>query len=420
MRIGLTQRSTRQRATGNRSGGINLSALTHLRVLELSEAVAGEYCGKLLSDFGADVIKVERPGEGSPTRRLSPFKRGVQGHEASGLFAYLNTNKNSVTLDVASPEGSAVLNQLLDRVDVVIDDHGPEDLERLGIDLSEMQAQRPTLIVCGITAYGQSPPDERRHAHDLNVFHMSGWGYHTPSAPDTSLPPLKGAGRFLVSYEAGLEAALCIVAASYERETSKQGRFIDISKQAVMASRVDYVLGQMVAGDLDVTPKRSAFDLGGPAGIFRCQDGYAYIWLSAPSHWQGLRKLLGDPEWMKEFPDRWLELDCTAARVATCRHYLTEWLKTQEKEKAAAAAQKLGVTLVAVNNARDLQSSPQYAFREFFTEVHHPVIGQASYPTVPYKLSATPARIAAPAPLLGEHTEARLALLHGSARSQGS
>ena len=162
---------------------------------------------------------------------------------------------------------------------------------------------------------------------------------------------LKGAGRFLVSYEAGLDAALCIVAALYEREESQLGRFIDISKQTVMASRVDYVLGQMVAGDMDVTSKRTAFDLGGPAGIFRCVDGYAYIWMSAPAHWEGLRKLLGDPEWMKEFPERWLEFECTPERVAKCRHHLAEWLKTQEKEKASAAAQKLGVTLVAVNNA---------------------------------------------------------------------
>ena len=217
-----------------------------------------------------------------------------------------------------------------------------------------------------------------------------------------------------------MEAALCIVAALHERETSQLGRFIDISKQTVMASRVDYVLGQMVAGDMDVTSKRTAFDLGGPAGIFRCLDGYAYIWMSAPTHWQGLRKLLGEPEWMKEFPERWLELECTPERVAMCRHYLAEWLKSQEKEKASAAAQKLGVTLVAVNSPKDLQASPQYAFREFFTEVDHPVLGRARYPTVPYKLSATPARIASPAPLLGQHTHARLDALTGSDRKSGS
>src|SRR5690606_29546097 len=113
-------------------------------------------------------------------------------------------------------------------------------------------------------------------------------------------------------------------AALYDRESSGLGRFIDVAQQAVMASRVDYVLGQMVAGDMDVTPERTAFDLGGPAGIFRCRDGYAYIWMSAPTHWQGLRQLLGDPEWMKDFPEHWLELECTPERVALCRKHIAE------------------------------------------------------------------------------------------------
>ena len=119
---------------------------------------------------------------------------------------------------------------------------------------------------------------------------------------------------------------------------------------------------------------------------------------------------------MNEFPERWLELECTPERVATVRRHLGEWLLTQDKEAASAAAQKLGVTLVAVNNAKDLQASPQYEFRKFFAPVKHPVLGTASYPTVPYVLSATPAHIHSPAPLLGQHTQERLAALAGAAR----
>jgi len=428
-----------------------VSALSTFKILELSESVSGEYCGKLLADFGAQVIKIERPGSGSPTRGMGPFAgfapspsmgegRGEGGRagtsqsasplslslphkggedvsfdprlnlERSGLFAYLNTNKHSVVLDLTTADGVATLAKLIDAVDVVIDDHCSEWLNSVGLDPATIQAQRPSLVLCSITAFGQDPPDDRRHAEDLTVFHMSGWGYHTPSAAQDKSPPLKGAGRFMVSYEAALDAALCVTSALYERMSSQQGRFIDISKQAVMASRVDYVLGQMVAGDMDVSTRRSAFDLGGPAGIFRCIDGYAYIWMSAPSHWEGLRKLLGAPEWMNAFPERWMEVECTPERVAQCRRHLAEWLKTQEKETVSAAAQKLGVTLVAVNNARDLQSSPQFRHRQFFTEVNHPVQGTARYPTVPYKLSATPAKITTHAPLLGQHDKAHMPL----------
>jgi crotonobetainyl-CoA:carnitine CoA-transferase CaiB-like acyl-CoA transferase len=387
-----------------------MSALSGIKVLELSESVCGEYCGKLLADFGAEVIKIEKPGCGSPTRQLGPFGPGEKTDESSGLFAYLNTNKHSLALDLTTPAGVATLDKLLSRVDVVIDDHCAEWLNGVGIDLENIEQKQPALVLCSMTPFGRTPPDERLHAEDFTVFHSSGWGYHTPSGEENK-PPLKGAGRFLTSYEAALDAAMCVVSALYEREDSGLGRVIEISKQEVLASRIDYVLGQMIAGDMDVSAARTQFDLFGPAGIFACRDGYAYIWMSAPGHWDALRQLLGDPEWMKSFPDRWLERECTPERVAQCRHHVAAWLKTQNKHDAAASAQKLGLTLVAVNNAKDLIESEQYQFRQFFTDVNHPVLGSAMYPTVPYKLSETPARIAMPAPLLGQHSQACLAEL---------
>ncbi len=381
-----------------------MSALTGIKVLELAESVAGEYCGKLLADFGAEIIKIEKPGCGSPTRRLGPFAQGKQEGENSGLFAYLNTNKYSLTLDLASPAGKDALATLLGKADVVIDDHAVEWLNTVGIDLDAIEQQQPRLVACSITPFGLNPPDERKHAEDLTVFHSSGWGYHTPSGEDTR-PPLKGAGRFLASYEAGIEAAMCVVSALFEREDSGLGRVIEISKQEVLASRIDYVLGQMIAGDMDVSTARTQFDLFGPSGFFTCSDGYTYMWMSAPGHWEALRQLMGNPEWMNSFPERWLERECTPARVQQCRSHIGEWMQTQAKHEVAAAAQKLGLTLVPVNNAKDLIESEQFQFRQFFAEVEHPVLGSTLYPTVPYQLSGTPAKIRAPAPLLGQHND---------------
>lgn len=388
-----------------------MSALRGITVLELAESVSGEYCGKLLADFGAEVIKIERPGCGSPTRRLAPFAGDGSGIECSGLFAYLNTGKRSVALDLAASPGRDALRQLLAQAAVVIDDHAAAWLQDLGLDADTVQQTHPGLVMCSITHFGLEPPDDRLHAEDLNVFHSSGWGYHTPTGADPALPPLKGAGRFLPSYEAGLEASLCINAALYERAQSGRGRFIEISKQDVLASRIDYVLAQMVAGEMNVGTDRKAFDLAGPAGIFPCRDGYVYIWLSAPSHWEGLRQLLDDTQWMDDFPANWLERGCTPERVALCRQHITRWLQTQDKHAAAAKAQTLGVTLVAVNNAHDLVASPQYRFRQFFVELEHPHLGKALYPTVPYQLSATPARPRAAAPLLGQDNNSCLSPL---------
>lgn len=382
-----------------------MTALRGIKVLELAESVSGEYCGKLLADFGAEIIKIEKPGCGSPTRRLGPFPDNKPGIDNSGLFAYLNTGKHSVELELNCNSGRQKLQTVLPHIDVVIDDHCAEWLQKLGLDADSLQAEHPGLVVCSISNFGLNPPEDRRHAEDLNVFHSSGWGYHTPTGADPTQPPLNSAGRFLPSYEAGIEAAMCTTAALYDRRESKLGRFIEISKQEVMASRADYVLAQMVAGDMNVGIERDAFDLAGPAGIFPCKDGFIYIWLSAPAHWEGLRELLENPRWMNEFPENWLERDCTPARVAECRQHIVEWLKTQKKHEAAAKAQKLGVTLVAVNNARDLMASDQYHFREFFTELEHPKLGKQQYPTVPYNMSVTPAKPTAAAPLLGQHNK---------------
>ena len=357
--------------------------------------------------------KDRAPGQGSPSRRLGPFKDNTAGLERSGLFAYLNTGKHSITLDLDTETDT--LQSLLDKVDVVIDDHSADWLSRASLSAEHVEQAHPALTVCSITDFGLNPPEDRQHSSDLTVFHSSGWGYHTPTGADPKRPPLKGAGRFMPSYEAGLEAALCISASLVDALDTQRGRFIEISKQEVLLSRIDYVLGQMIAGDMDVSTDRAAFDLAGPAGIFACRDGYAYIWMSAPAHWQALRELLDETEWMNGFPDNWLERDCTSERVAICREHLGNWLRTQGKHEAAAKAQQLGLTLVAVNNAEDLIACEQFEYRGYFTELDHPDIGPAKYPTTPYSLSLTPARPRTAAPRLGEHCD-QLKQLTGGAQ----
>jgi crotonobetainyl-CoA:carnitine CoA-transferase CaiB-like acyl-CoA transferase len=382
-----------------------VSALSHLRILELSNGVAGEYCGKLLADFGAEIIKVELPGAGSDTRRSGPFAATGDTRERSGLFAYLNTNKRSVSLDITTPSGQEVLHTLVEGVDAIVDDHPSGFLESLGLDPASISKQYPRLIVCTVTPFGYDAPAAMQKAYSLNVFHSSGWGYHSPSEPDLGRPPLKGAGRFLVDYESGLSAALAVAAASYWQASSGRGQLIDVSQQQSMASLCDYVLGQMVAGNMEVSARRQAFDLRGPATIFECRDGYVYLWLSEPAHWNGLQTLLGDPPWMLDFPHRWLELHLNDERIQRCRTRLAQWMSEQHKSEVAARAQKLGVPLVPVNDLKDIRESVQMQFRKFFTEIDHPTLGRLSYPTVPYRLSASPARIDKPAPLLGDCTD---------------
>ncbi|WP_156686930.1 CaiB/BaiF CoA transferase family protein [Mycobacterium sp. Marseille-P9652] len=374
-----------------------MSALTGIRIVELAESVAGEYCGKLLADFGAEVIKVEAPGRGSPTRAMAPVL--ADGPDGSGLFAYLNTNKRSVVVDPASD-----LERLIASADAVIYDRATYPIER-----------HPGVVFCSITPYGAQVAADSDNARSLNVFHASGWGYHTPSHSDPDKPPLQGPGRFLSDYEAGLEAALCVASSLFGRLHNGRGEDIDISQHAVLVSRADCIVGRFITGEVEATGARNDYDQAGPAAFFACADGFVYLYMTSRAHWLALKQLMQQPDWLDAFEDDWLEFAVTPDKVATFRRGFAEWVRGLDKDAAADRAQRLGVPLVPVNTAADLHDSTQYRHRGFFQSVRHPVLGDAQYPTVPYTLSASPARITSAAPSLGQDTDSVLLRL-GSPR----
>ena len=381
-----------------------MSALTGIRIVELAESVAGEYCGKLLADFGAEVVKIERPDCGSPTRSMAPIIGDDGGPERSALFAYLNTNKRSVVLDVASAGGIDTLHRIIGTADAIVDDHAPSWVEAAGVSANDVARRYPALVFCSITPYGGGAPPEFQNAKSINVFNSSGWGYHTPSHADPTKPPLKGPGRFLADYEAGLDAALCVVASLFRHLHSGKGEYIDVSQQAVLASRADCVLGRFITGEVAAENTREDYDQQGPASFFACADGFVYLYMTSRNHWMGLKKLMGQPEWLDEFDDDWLEFSVTPEKVVTLQNGFAKWVAGLPKDAAADEAQRLGVPLVPVKSAADLKNSPQYRHRGFFQHITHPVLGSAAYPTVPYLMSASPAGVTRAAPTLGQHT----------------
>jgi crotonobetainyl-CoA:carnitine CoA-transferase CaiB-like acyl-CoA transferase len=243
-----------------------------------------------------------------------------------------------------------------------------------------------------------------QNAKSINVFHSSGWGYHTPSHADPALPPLKGPGRFLPDYEAGLDAALCVVSSLVAQLHTGRGEFIDVSAQAVLVSRADCILGRFITGDIAPENSRADYDQQGPASIFACRDGHVYLYMTNGAHWVGLKELMGRPPWLDEFDDDWLEFSVTPEKVATFHRGFAAWIADRAKDPITEKAQRIGVPLVPVNGADDLRRSPQYRHRGFFVDVTHPVLGTAAYPTVPYLMTASPAEITSPAPSLGQHT----------------
>jgi crotonobetainyl-CoA:carnitine CoA-transferase CaiB-like acyl-CoA transferase len=367
-----------------------MTALKGLTIVEIAERVSGEYAAKLLADFGAEVFKIERPG-GAPTRAMGPFHDG-----RSTVFSYLNTNKKSVMLDLAQPDDRALLDRLLARADALIDDHTPDWAQVHGLSSGAC----PHLVHCAITPFGQAAPAQWQIARPINVMNAGGWAWHTPSEAPTDAPPLKGAGRFMSDYEAGLEAALCVAAALWRRRQAGtdqgRGQYIDISEVAVQLSRADCVLGRMLAGEADPGPERARYDMGGPGAAFACADGHVYLLMTTRAHWLGLCALMEKPHWASAFPDDWLEYHCTPARVADFRAHFRGWIASQAKDRVCESAQKRGVPLAQVNTAADLPRHAQYRHRGYFQ-----TLDGVSYPTVPYRMSVSPVRLSSPAPALG-------------------
>jgi len=357
-------------------------------IVETAERPCGEYCGKLLADFGAEVIKVERPG-GCPTRGMGPVVDGT-----SAVFGFFNTNKKSVVLDLTDGQDRARLDLLLARATALIDDHVEPD--ELSLGQTAIALAHPHLVHCAITPFGQDAPADLQQARPLNVINAGGWAYHSPSETPPDKPPLKGAGRFLSDYEAGIDAAIATLASLHRQGKTGLGQFVDISEVEVQVNRIDCVLDRMLAGEAEPGPERTAYDMGGPGTSFACRDGHIYIFMTTKAHWTALCDLMGKPDWTGEFPDDWLEFHCTPDRVGQFRRHFSEWIAQQDKLPITEAAQQAGVAMVPVNTAADLPENPQLKYRGFFQEM-----GGHLYPTVPYRMSATPVELRSPAPALG-------------------
>lgn len=379
--------------------GHSTSALAGLTVIETAGRVNGEYAAKLLADLGAEVIKIEPPG-GAPSRAMGPFKQGE-----SVLFAYLNANKKSVVLDLDKASDRDLLDRLLGRAHALIDDHDEVWCGRVGLDRSEVARTHPGLVHTIVTPFGQGAPAEWQKSRPVNVINAGGWAYHSPSETPHDKPPLKGAGRFLSDYEAGIDAALCTMASLLRLRRTGQGQFVDISEVEVQLNRIDCVLGRMLAGEADPSDERTAYDMGGPGTSFACRDGHVFLIMTTRHHWKALCDLMGNPAWAGAFREDWLEFDCTPLNVARFRRNFTIWVGQQEKLPITEAAQKAGVAMVPINTAADLPRHEQFIHRGFFQQAEHPAFGKVAYPGACYRMSATPVGIRNPAPALGADQE---------------
>lgn len=374
-------------------------ALAGVKVLEYAQFVSGPYCGKLLADLGAEVIKIEEPGVGDEARRRGPFSGDNPDPEQSILFLYLNTNKLGVALKVETAEGQRIFKELIKEVDILVEDNAPGVMEKLGLDYESLKQINPRLIMTSITPFGQTGPYRDYKAYHLNTYHGGGVGYFTPShSPRPFREPL-GGGGFLGEYGCGLFSAVATLGALYFQQATGLGQRIDISKQEAIIG----LCRTQIARYPNEGAIPSRVEEGGGFGrLLPCKDGHVIVMSNEVHEWRAFVKLLGDPEWADK---RYEDVDFRVSHYKEISPFVHQWLMNHTKEEIFHQGQALACPVASVRSAEDIVDCEQMKGRNFFVEVDHPRAGKGKYPSAPYLFSQTPVSVESPAPLLGQHNE---------------
>jgi CoA:oxalate CoA-transferase len=377
-------------------------ALNGLRVIEISEFVAGAYAGKIMADLGADVIKVENPGFGDKTRYYSPYYRGKINSDGSVLFHYLNTNKRSVTIDVIQETGKKLFESLLSTADVLLTDYHPNDIDNLGISYNKLEKDNPQLIFTAVTPFGLMGPHSQLKAFDINIFHAGGEGYLLPSGLTWEMfperEPIKVGGH-TSEYISAVTAAVGTLAAVFNRGITNQGQMVDVSKQDAQLALNHLVVNRYIDGTLERRENRS-FTHG---GVMKCADGYVEILPLEQHQWEKLVKVMDNPEWAKD--ERFQNIMGRAKNGAEVNRLIRAWSIRQKAEDVYRKCQEQGCPAGVYYSAKEVYESEQLIARGFFKELEHQVTGTIRYPSWPYQFSETPAAFQRPAPRLGEHNK---------------
>lgn len=382
-----------------------MSALSHLKILDLSRVLAGPWCTQNLADLGADVIKVERPESGDDTRHWGPpFLKDEQGQETSEAAYYLaiNRNKRSITLDIAHPEGQAIIRELVKTCDVVIENYKVGQLKKYGLDYDSLKAIKPDLIYCSITGFGQTGPYAHRAGYDFIVQGMGGFMSVTGEREDLPGGGPQKAGVAIADIFTGMYATSAILAALIHRDQTGEGQAIDLALLDVqVATMANVASNYLISG---VPPKSwgNASPNIVPYQTFKASDGWIIVATGNDSQFRhfveaGGQAMLADDPRFASNPDR-----------VTHRELLVPLLQSmvaqKTKQEWISLLEAAGVPCGPINNFQEVFENEQVQARGLKMTLTHPLAGQVPLVRSPMRLSKTPVVEKSAPPLLGEHT----------------
>ena len=382
----------------------NRGALSHLRVLDMSRILAGPWAGQILADLGAEVIKIERPGNGDDTRAWGPpYARDAQGNDTSESGYYLSANrgKKSVALDIASSEGQALVRQIAARSDVLIENYKAGDLERYNLGYAQLAELNPKLIYCSVTGFGQTGPMREVAGYDFVIQAMAGLMSITGERDDRPGGGPQKVGVAVADLATGLYSTIAILAALAHRDRTGQGQYIDMALLDVqVAMMANMNMNYLVSGKVP-TRQGNAHANVVPYQVFDAADGRLVLAIGNDGQFAKFCELAGcslaqDPRFRKN-----------ADRVRN-REQLIPLLEGILRHKTVAqwvsSLQPIGVPVGPINNIQQVFAEPQVINRGMQVELPHPLAGTVPLVANPIKFSATPLRYEQAPPTLGQHT----------------
>lgn len=389
-------------------------ALSDLLILDLSRVLAGPYATMMLGDLGARIIKIEQPGRGDDTRHWGP---PFTANGESAYFLCVNRNKESLTLNLKTAEGRAILLELVRQADVLIENFKVGSMAELGLDYSSLHEVNPGLIYCSITGYGQTGPYAHRPGYDIAIEAEAGIMSITGPADSADGPgePFK-VGVAIVDITTGMNAVMAILAALHHRTLSGQGQYIDIALfDTQLAWLANVASSYLVSGQ---APPRvgNAHASIVPYQTMPTADGWLMLAVGNDKQFARLCTVVGKAAWATDA--RFATNPARVAHRATLIPALEECFRTRTKADWHAALTAVEVPCSPVNDIPTVLADPHTAARGMVQSITHPITGRIPLIGPALKLSATPAQIHRAPPLLGEHTESILTATFGYTNQQ--
>ncbi|WP_342704078.1 CoA transferase [Burkholderia arboris] len=382
-----------------------MGALSHIRVLDLTRVLAGPWCAQTLADFGADVIKVERPGAGDDTRHWGPpYLKDADGADTAEAAYYLaaNRNKRSVTIDIATPEGQQIVRELAAQSDVVLENYKVGQLKKYGLDYDSLRAVKPDLVYCSVTGFGQTGPYAHRAGYDFIVQGIGGFMSITGERDGEPGGGPQKAGVAIADLATGLYSTIAVLAALAHRDRTGEGQYIDMALLDVQVALLANMNTNFLASGNPPVRWGNAHPNIVPYQTFQTSDGWIIVAVGNDGQFRKFVEAGGRPELADD--ERFATNPSRVRHRDTLVPILAEMVKTRGKADWIAVLEAAGVPCGPINDLDEVFDNEQVIARGMQLSLPHPCGADVKLVRNPIRMSATPPDARTAPPLLGAQT----------------